>query len=168
MQLTVCILACHVGLSAYQLPACTGTHCGCRQDLSFAGLQLGGGGHEQQPLLLAGVRGTVDSCHVKLPACFAACLPAFCKSGRFHHVKLAHVRILPVPHPAQKYQCPPRCCRTHAGSDHHGQPFHWVARRQRKLVSHYHECDTPPPAVDWLGSLSARRWVAMGRGSLHP
>ncbi|PRW60337.1 integral membrane [Chlorella sorokiniana] len=70
-----------------------------RAELSFAGLPMGGGGHEQQPLLLAGVR----------------------------------------------------------GMDIKGQPFHWVARRQRKCVSHYHECTTPPPPIDWLGSLDGRR-----------
>jgi len=43
-----------------------------------------------------------------------------------------------------------------AGTDREGRPFRWLARRQRKRVSHTHECPSPPPRLSWLGWLDAR------------
>ena len=40
--------------------------------------------------------------------------------------------------------------------DASGSPFHWLARRHRKRVSHTHHCPEPPPPVSWLGWLDVR------------
>ncbi len=54
------------------------------------------------------------------------------------------------------------------GTDHHGRPFRWVARRHRKVLAQEHACPTPPPPLSWAACLDVRTqagklgwWVAL-------
>ncbi|KAL4424697.1 hypothetical protein ABPG77_004504 [Micractinium sp. CCAP 211/92] len=54
------------------------------------------------------------------------------------------------------------------GTDHHGRPFRWVARRHRKVLAQEHACPTPPPPLSWAACLDVRAqagklgwWVAL-------
>ena len=107
----------------------------CRAGLDYAGLPLlGRGGPGQPPLILAGVQGEPADPLPPLPS------------------HAAHAGPAPPPRRCQRAR---RAAPAGTGAD--GQPFRWVARRQRKRVSHYHECGVPPPPIDWLGSLDVRK-----------
>lgn len=80
----------------------------------------------KQPLLLSSVKGK-------------SLLPWHASQGT-NTLEVIHLELFGLP----------------AGNDSEGRPFRWVARRQRKRVSHPHQCPTPPPALRWLGWLDVR------------
>lgn len=90
--------------------------------------------------------------------CALALTAAECAACRMRLSSRATARALPL------IAAPTWCWSPPAGRDHEGRPFQWLARRQRKQLAHPHRCPVPPPPIDWLGWLDARKCECGGLG----